>query len=99
MEIKKTSNGNALVIEVSGRLETLSAPQLDTEIRTLPADVTDLTLDFGKLEYVSSAGLRVILVAQKTMTACGGKMTITGANESVRTVFKITGFESILTFA
>ena len=99
MDIKKTANGAELTIAVIGRLDTTTAPQLDSEVKALPAAVMDLTFDFTGLEYVSSAGLRVILVSQKTMSARGGKMKIVGANACVRDVFDITGFSSILTFA
>ena len=98
MDIKKTANGSALTIAVIGRLDTTTAPQLDAEVRALPADVMDLTFDFADLEYVSSAGLRVILVSQKTMSARGGRMKVVGANACVRDVFDITGFSSIIAF-
>ncbi|MCQ2456266.1 MAG: STAS domain-containing protein [Clostridia bacterium] len=96
MEIKKIENGNELKLAVAGRLDTTSAPELEAEIASMP-DVTDsLVLDFSELEYISSAGLRVLLAAQKKMNV-KGKMTLTGVNEDVMDVFEITGFSDILT--
>jgi len=97
MEITKEQNGNELTLKIVGRLETASAPLLDAEIRSLAADVTALVLDFGELEYVSSAGLRVILTAQKTMNARKAQMKLVGVNPTVRRVFDITGFSPVLT--
>lgn len=99
MDIEKTSEGSKLVLKVSGRLETLTAPQLESEIKNLKDEVAELVFDFAELEYISSAGLRLILLAQKTMKSRGGTMKILGANDSVMKVFKITGFASILSFA
>lgn len=98
MEIKKTADGNVLVLAVSGRLETVTAPQLDAEIQAIPDDVSELLMEISELEYVSSAGLRVFLVAHKKMKSRGGSMKISGANASVRKVFDITGFSPILNF-
>lgn len=98
MEIKKTADGNVLVLAVSGRLETVTAPQLDAEIQAIPDDVSELLMEISELEYVSSAGLRVFLVAHKKMKSRGGSMKISGANASVKKVFDITGFSPILNF-
>ena len=98
MDIKKTAEGDTLVIAVSGRLETITAPQLDAEIQGLPDNVAELLMDISSLEYVSSAGLRVFLVAHKKMKSRGGTMKISGANASVKKVFDITGFSPILNF-
>ena len=67
MTINKTQNGDNLTIAVEGRLDTVTAPQLESEIRTSLDGITELTLDLSKLEYISSAGLRVLLSAQKAM--------------------------------
>ena len=99
MEIKKTINGNAMTLDVSGRLETLTAASLDAEVHAIPPAVIDLTLGFGALEYISSAGLRVVLLAHKALASRGGTMKVAGANETVKRVFDITGFSSILNFA
>jgi anti-sigma B factor antagonist len=96
MTIRKTSNGTALTLAVEGRLETTTAPELEAVVNNEIADVTDLTFDFAALEYISSAGLRVLLSAQKKMSA-HGTMKIIHVNEIVNEVFEITGFSSILT--
>ena len=98
MEIKKTAEGSILTLSVSGRLETITAPQLDAEVQALPEDVAELVMEISSLEYVSSAGLRVFLMAHKKMKSRGGAMKISGANASVKKVFDITGFSPILNF-
>lgn len=95
MDIIKNQNGTELTISVKGRLDTTTAPQLEAEMAAL-AGVTDLTLDFSELEYISSAGLRVLLSMQKTMNK-QGKMTVRNICEDIREVFEITGFSDILT--
>jgi len=98
MDIVKEFDGDVLKITVTGRLETATAPELDAVIKAIPENVTELTLDFTGVEYVSSAGLRVILTAQKTMNARHGKMALAGVNTTVKHVFDITGFTPVLTF-
>jgi anti-sigma B factor antagonist len=98
MEIKKSSEGNTMTLAISGRLETVTAPQLDAEIQALPEGVSELLMEISTLEYVSSAGLRVFLMAHKKMKSRGGAMKISGANASVKKVFDITGFSPILNF-
>ena len=95
MEIKKIRNDSALTLIVSGRLETTTAPELDAVIKSELEGITDLTFDFSALEYISSAGLRVLLTAQKIMNR-QGKMKVAGANEIVTEIFDITGFSGIL---
>lgn len=95
MVINKDLNGNALTIAVEGRLETTTAPELEAVIKSELDGITELTFDFAKLDYISSAGLRVLLTAQKTMNM-QGKMTITGANDIVMEIFDVTGFSDIL---
>lgn len=95
MNIIKTAQGAALTITLEGRLDTSTAPQLEGELKSL-AGVTDLTLDFAALEYLSSAGLRVLLAAQKLMNK-QGKMTLKNVNETIMEVFEVTGFIDILT--
>ena len=92
---KTIENGKAL-FELQGRLDTVSAPQLEQEIRSSLDGVDELTFDLKELEYISSAGLRVLLTAQKIMNK-QGTMTIRNANEMVTEVFEITGFSDILT--
>lgn len=96
MTIEKTINGSAAVYKIAGMLDTETAPELEALLDNEIADIDDLTLDFEELEYVSSAGLRVILKAQKLMNAAG-KMKIIHVNESIMEIFEITGFTSILT--
>ena len=96
MTIEKKINGEALTLIVSGRLDTQTAPELEKELDGVLADIKELTFDFANLEYVSSAGLRVILKAQKAMNA-QGSMKLTGVNDSIMEVFDITGFLDILT--
>ncbi len=96
MTIEKKINNDALTLIVSGRLDTQTAPELEKELDSVLADIKELTFDFANLEYVSSAGLRVILKAQKAMNA-QGSMKLTGVNDSIMEVFDITGFLDILT--
>ena len=96
MTIEKIKNGTVLTLVVKGRLETITAPELEAVVKNELGGVTELVLDFAELEYVSSAGLRVLLTAQKTMKAQGA-MKIVHVNEVVNEVFDITGFSDILT--
>lgn len=96
MEIKKNKEGSSLDIKVSGRLDTTTAPQLDEEINASIEGVDDLKLDFAELEYISSAGLRVLLATQKIMNK-QGSMKVVSVSEPVMEVFEITGFSEILT--
>ncbi len=99
MNIAKTQDGTKLTLTLEGRLDTTTAPELEDEIKQVGTETTELTLDFHALDYLSSAGLRVILSAQKQMNATGGKMVITGVNETIMEVFEVTGFVDILTIA
>lgn len=96
MTIEKKANGSELTIALTGRLDTTTAPQLETEIKGAIAGVKELVLDMSKLDYLSSAGLRVLLTAQKTM-AKQGSMKVTNVNETIMEIFEITGFADILT--
>ena len=96
MTIEKTMNAEAVTLKVSGRLDTQTAPELEKELDAVLPGAKDLTFDMTGLEYVSSAGLRVILKAQKAMNA-QGSMKLTGVNDSIMEVFDITGFLDILT--
>ncbi|MBR2716450.1 MAG: STAS domain-containing protein [Oscillospiraceae bacterium] len=91
---KQIENGKA-AIGLSGRLDTVTSPELEAELKAALEGVSELTLDFEGLEYVSSAGLRVLLGAQKTMNK-QGEMKLTHVNETVMEIFEITGFSSIL---
>ena len=96
MEIKKTGNGNAVTLELTGRLDTTTAPQLEAELKGCMGNVDALTLDFEKLDYISSAGLRVLLATQKVMGEKGG-LKICHVCPEIMEVFEITGFSDILT--
>lgn len=96
MTIEKKINNDAVTLIVSGRLDTQTAPELEAELDSTLSGLKDLTFDMTNLEYVSSAGLRVILKAQKAMNT-QGSMKLTGVNDSIMEVFDITGFLDILT--
>ena len=96
MEIFKSQKDTALTVALSGRLDTTTAPQLEGELKSTLRGVTELILDFTKLEYISSAGLRVLLGAQKEMNR-RGSMKLIGVCDTVKEVFDITGFSDILT--
>lgn len=96
MTIEKILNGGEATLNISGRLDTTTAPQLEAMIDSEIADAETLILDLENLEYISSAGLRVILKAQKQMSARGG-MKLIHVNETINEVFEITGFTDILT--
>ena len=96
MKIVKTREGSHLTLALEGRLDTTTAPQLEAEIKGSLDGVTELTLDFETLEYLSSAGLRVLLTAQKIMNK-QGTMVVRQVNETILEVFEVTGFREILT--
>ncbi len=96
MTISKKLNGTGLEIALEGRLDTMTAPELEKELNASLDAVDALTLDLASLDYISSAGLRVLLSAHKIMSRKGG-MKITNANEIVNEVFDVTGFSDILT--
>ena len=96
MTIEKKINNDAVTLIVSGRLDTQTAPELEKELDSILSGLKELTFDMTNLEYVSSAGLRVILKAQKAMNV-QGSMKLTGVNDSIMEVFDITGFLDILT--
>ena len=95
MQIKKELENNVLVLALEGRLDTVTAPELEREINDL-SGVRDLVIYMKNLEYISSAGLRVILKAQKTMNT-QGSMKQKNVGDSIMEVFEITGFSDILT--
>ena len=96
MTITKKQNGTTLEIALEGRLDTMTAPELEAELSRSLSGAEALVLDFSKLEYISSAGLRVLLSAHKAMSSKGG-LKVTNVNEIVREVFEVTGFADILT--
>ena len=96
MTIEKTLNGTELTVAIVGRLDTTTAPQLEDEFKQSLDGVEKLVLDFTGLEYLSSAGLRVLLSTQKTMNK-QGEMIIKNVNETINEIFEVTGFIDILT--
>ncbi len=95
MNIEQKKDGKALVLAPEGRLDTMTAPQLEAALQEALPGVEELTFDFEKLEYISSAGLRVLLSAQKTMNK-QGSMKVIHANEMIMEIFEVTGFADIL---
>ena len=96
LTIEKNVNGGNITLKIVGRLDTTTAPQLEEAVVAAAAEAKDLLLDCAELAYVSSAGLRVILKAQKAMAAKGG-MKLLHVNETIMEIFEITGFSHILT--
>ena len=95
MKITKNMNGTELTIALEGRLDTTTAPELEQALKDSMDGANTLTLDFSKLDYISSAGLRVLLSAHKAMSKKGG-MKVTHVNEMVSEVFDVTGFADML---
>ena len=96
MKITKTQDGSTLALTLEGRLDTVTVPQLEKELGASLSGINELTLDFGGLDYISSAGLRVLLGTHKTMAKQGGIMKVKGVNESISEIFELTGFDGIL---
>ena len=96
LNINKTKDGDKLIVAVEGRLDTTTAPELETSLKEDIENVSELVIDLKDLEYISSAGLRVLLAAQKIMMK-QGKMTVTNPNEVISEIFEVTGFRDILT--
>lgn len=96
MNIEKHLDNENLTLKVEGRLDTATAPELEEALNNSIDGIKELTLDFASLDYISSAGLRVVLKAQKIMNA-QGTMKLTGVNDEIMEVFDITGFVDILT--
>ena len=96
LNISKESNATSLTVILEGRLDTTTAPDLEKELKDSLDDVTELIMDFEKLEYISSAGLRVLLSAQKIMSR-QGEMKLIHVSDTVMEIFEVTGFADILT--
>ncbi len=97
MTIKFDRNDKRLTVAVEGRLDTLTAPEFEEKLESALDSVEKLIFDFSELEYISSAGLRVLLAAVKEMNAQGGELTLTKVRPEVMEVFEVTGFVDILT--
>lgn len=96
LNIQKEINGSDAVVKLEGRLDTTTAPQLENELKRFMESVTSLVFDFENLEYISSAGLRVLLTAQKFMSK-QGSMKLIHVKDDVNEIFDVTGFSDILT--
>jgi anti-sigma B factor antagonist len=96
LNISKESNATSLTVILEGRLDTTTAPDLEKELKDSLDDVTELIMDFEKLEYISSAGLRVLLSAQKIMSR-QGEMKLIHVSDTIMEIFEVTGFADILT--
>lgn len=95
LNINKKLEDKTLTVALEGRLDTTTAPQLEAELKSSLPEVTSLVMDFEKLEYISSAGLRVLLSAQKTMNK-QGEMKLIHVNDVINEIFEVTGFSDIL---
>ena len=96
MNISKNIDGNTMNIALEGRLDTTTSPRLEEEVRADIGGITELNFDLAALEYISSAGLRVLLAAQKIMNAQGA-MTVKNVSPEIMEIFEVTGFSEILT--
>lgn len=96
MKMTKTQSGSNLTVALEGRLDTGTAPELEGMLKDSLEGVTELTIDMAELDYLSSAGLRVLLGAQKTMNR-QGIMKVANVNETIMEIFEVTGFADILT--
>lgn len=97
MTITKTQEGTSLIVAVEGRLDTNTSPELEAELEQSLNGIEALTLDLAELEYISSAGLRVLLASHKRMLQQGGALTVTNPGDIVKEIFDVTGFSEILT--
>ena len=96
LTINKTVENGKAILSPEGRLDTVTAPEMENAVKEVLPGIDELTFDFAKLEYISSAGLRVLLSAQKAMNT-QGKMTVVNVNGTIMEIFEVTGFSDILT--
>lgn len=96
LSIEKTAENGKLLLALEGRLDTVTSQELERELIGSMEGVGELTLDFEKLDHLSSAGLRVLLIAQKTMAGQGGRMKVVHVNDVIMDIFETTGFSDIL---
>ena len=97
MKINSTKDAGKVTVALEGRLDTITAPDLEKELKILNEGAEEVIFDFADLEYISSAGLRVLLSEQKSLQPSGGKMIVKNVNEVIMEVFEITGFVEVLT--
>ncbi len=96
MELNKVINGNKATVELEGRIDAKTAPEIEKELLALPQEIKALDLDFRKVRYISSAGLRVLTLMQQTYDDKNGSMKIIGPIDEIMEIFEITGFIEIL---
>lgn len=89
-------NANSLTVSVEGSIDTVTAPELDSQLQANWEGITELIMDFAAVDYISSAGLRVILMANQQMEDCDGSMTVRNVNDDIKEIFEMTGFDSLL---
>ena len=95
MTINKIKNGEKLTLAIEGRVDTMTSPELEETVKDSVGDITNLVIDLKDVDYISSAGLRVLLGAHKIMVKKGG-MKIVNAGDSIMEIFEVTGFSDIL---
>lgn len=95
MTVTSKTEGNKVTLTVEGRIDTVTSPEFEKAVKEI-GSASELVIDFSKVEYISSSGLRVLLGAQKMMNK-QGTMTVTHANEAIMDIFEVTGFNEILT--
>lgn len=96
MTIEMKKEGKSLILKIASRLDTTSAPEMEKAVKENISGVEELVIDMEKLEYISSAGLRVLLSAQKTMNS-QGSMKVINVSDTIMEIFEITGFNEIMT--
>lgn len=89
-------NANSLTVSVEGSIDTVTAPELDSQLQANWEGITELIIDLAAVDYISSAGLRVILMANQQMEDCDGSMTVRNVNDDIKEIFEMTGFDSLL---
>ena len=87
---------NSLTVSVEGSIDTVTAPELDSQLQANWEGITELIMDLAAVDYISSAGLRVILMANQQMEDCDGSMTVRNVNDDIKEIFEMTGFDSLL---
>ena len=97
MEIEILKENGAVMVNISGRVDTVTAPELENGVKQYFGQGVDMVFNCAEMEYISSSGLRVVLAAHKLVTAAGGKFMVTNLNAEVKSVFDLTGFSRILT--
>lgn len=98
MNVTSSKNEKQLTVSIQGSVDTVTAPELDKYLQENLDGINDLVFDFSTVDYISSAGLRVIMMANQSMEECDGSLTIRNVNEDVMEVFEMTGFDSLLNF-